>query len=100
MTDHELDRVREIVRAEVRMALARLLLAVGLTGTVLAVGVAMSWATVTANQETIAETLASWRRTAPAPAESTRTALQSLDRRVGAVEEDVRNLRRDLRRPR
>ena len=55
---------------------------------------------VVRNQEFMQQQLLRWNTTAPAPAESTRVALQSLDRRMAAMELDLQALRRYLRLPR
>lgn len=76
-------------------------------GIIYVVGLVLAWGKLVANQnamradlDTDRQTLLHWEVTAPAPAESTRIALQQLSREVIGVTEDLRNLRRELGKPR
>jgi hypothetical protein len=88
---------RADIQALLREPVIRWLLA-GLA--TLVVGGAVAWGTILANQTRIQRALDGLEFKAPAPADTTRWALQSLQRQINVLEADVRDLRKDLGKPR
>lgn len=104
MTDLEFSDVQEVLRGLVVQAVStevnRVLKWVIGTTLFLVVAGILAGAKIMSNQEAMQRTMGEWRTTAPAPAESTRVALQNLSKQVAELSDDLRNLRRDLGKPR
>lgn len=90
-----------MTRADLQVLLREPVVRWVLTGLVgLLLGGAVAWGTIVANQTRMQRALDEWQHRAPAPADTTRQALQFLDREIRDVKADLRELRRELGKPR